>query len=386
MEMNHSNPVLRGIGTAVPPNVLPQEDVTARLAEALAGAGDAPRWARRIFRQSGVDRRYTCEPNLLETAGLCRYAASADPGEVPTTAERMRLYERESVPLARQAAERALLDGETSPGDVTHLITVSCTGQFLPGLDVALAKGLALRPDVRRIPLTFLGCAAGLTAIRLARDIAKGEPAAVVLVVCVELCTLHIQPSADRQALYATAFFGDGASACVIAGGGKGVFALGDGRTLLFPDSADEMVWKLGPTGFDLYLSPRIPSLIGRAVPPELQDWLGGGEPPRLWAIHPGGRGIVDALQSALALTDEQTRASRAVLREYGNLSSATLLFVLQDMRRELEARDLSSAQPETGVAIAFGPGVGAEMMKIAYLPAAPAEREELALGGAAHA
>lgn len=385
MELRHGNIAIQGIGTALPPHRLDQEDVAARLSDALGGQGDSARWARRIFKQSGVERRYTCEPNLLEAAGLCRYAVNGNPDGVPTTAERMLVYERESVPLARQAAERALADSGTNPSDITHLIAVSCTGQFLPGLDVALAKGLGMRPDVRRIPLTFLGCAAGLTGIRLARDIVEGEPTAVVLVVCVELCTLHIQPSDDRQALYATAFFGDGASACVVSGSGGGLFALGAGRTILFPDSEGEMAWKLGPTGFDLYLSAGIPRLIGQVVPPRLGEWLGGEARPGLWAIHPGGRGIVDALQTALDLSDEETSASRTVLRGYGNLSSATLLFVFQELRRKLESgalpRDPESA---SGVAIAFGPGVSAEMMKIAYV-GKPAERGREAAAAIVH-
>ena len=360
-----------GIGTAVPPYCLKQDETSLRLAEALAEQPDAARWAKRIFKHTGVETRYTCEPNLLEPASRCRYAAGAPPGDVPTTEERMEIYRRESVPLSLDAARQALQNSGMAAGDITHLITVSCTGMFLPGLDIELIGRLGLPARVRRIPLTFLGCAAGLTAVRTAKEIAAENGDANVLIVCVELCTLHIQPSVRREDLYASAFFGDGAGACVVGRAGpnrKGVFALGESHTAIMPGTAGEMVWKIGNNGFHLYLSPRIPELIGQFVPSEIEKlWPETGDgPPELWAIHPGGRGIIDILQNAYGLTDAQTRASRSVLRRFGNMSSATILFVLDEMRRELET---SGECPRRGIAIAFGPGMHAELINIAYVP-----------------
>lgn len=386
MKIADAEVAIRGIGTALPPHRLEQEDVVRRLGDALADRSDAARWARRIFKQSGVETRYTCEPNLLEAAGLCRYVGGGGE-EAPTTSERMARYRAESVPLAWKAAAEALQDADVAPAEVTHLIAISCTGMFLPGLDVALAQQLGLRSDVKRIPLTFLGCAAGLSGIRLARELSQGDPRAVLLVVSVELCTLHIQHSAEREALYATAFFGDGASACVVGrtGGGKRpLFALGEGNAVLLPDSHGEMVWTVGDRGFDLILSPRIPALIGQAVPPILRESYGDAiRDGALWAIHPGGRGIVDALQQACGLTDEQTRASREVLRRYGNLSSATIMFVLQELRHQLDA---DGADRREGMAVAFGPGVCAELMPIAYVPRAARLEDGVLVVPGAHA
>lgn len=369
--MEHAAPIIAilGIGTAVPRFRIDQEDTSRRLTEALQGNPDSARWARRIFKQCGVETRYTCEPNLLESASECRYFPSLPREDVPTTAERMATYKRESVPLGLQAARKALRDGATDAADITHLITVSCTGQFLPGMDAALVRQLGLAADVNRIPLNFLGCAAGLKAICLSRQIVSSNPDAKVLVVCVELCTLHIQPSGGREALFAASFFGDGASACVVGSArphDKEIFRLDQDYSVLLPDYAEEMVWEVGNHGFDLYLSPDIPKLIGRWVPEEIERILNGGAKPDLWAIHPGGRGIVDALQDALGLTDEQTRPSRAILRHYGNVSSATILFVLNEMKRELSA---SGSGPVNGISLAFGPGLTVEMAKIAYLP-----------------
>lgn len=358
-----------GIGTAVPPHRLDQEEASQKLAEALAGNMKSARWARRIFKHSGVETRYTCEPNLLEPSDRCRYLSFSTPHVIPTTAERMEIYKSQSVPLGLAAAKQALQDSKLNNSDITHLITVSCTGLFLPGLDAALIPKLELAANVNRIPLTFLGCAAGLTAIRLSKEIVEGNPYAKVLIVSVELCTLHIQPSSERDDLFATAFFGDGAAACVVGERGpghKGIFALGSNRAVILPGSAEEMVWNVGNYGFNLYLSPQIPKLIGRFVPAEIEHLLGEEPAPALWAIHPGGRGIVDSLQTIYDLTDEQVRASRNILSRFGNLSSATLLFVLQEMRQELEHSVQGSKE---GIAVAFGPGLNAEMMRIAYIP-----------------
>lgn len=161
-----------GIGTAVPAYPLKQSEVVLRLAQALERYPDSARWAKRLFKQCGVETRYTCEPGLLAPVSSCRYLPDTEPGLIPSTAERMAVYKRESVPLARQAAGQALADSGLSASDITHLITVSCTGQFLPGLDASLVKELGLSREVSRIPLQFIGCAAGLRAVCLAREIA----------------------------------------------------------------------------------------------------------------------------------------------------------------------------------------------------------------------
>jgi predicted naringenin-chalcone synthase len=398
-----------GIGTAVPPYRIIQRDVAERMAAALHEFPDSMRWARRIFKQCGVDTRYTCEPELLQPGDACRYMPGRSGVQAPGTAERMRMYKRESVPLAVEAARRALSDAEAEAADITHLITVSCTGQFLPGLDAVVAGQLGLSPEADRIPLQFVGCAAGLKAVGTASRLVSADRGAKVLVVCVELCTLHIQPSSEREALFGASFFGDGASACVVGTADRqrsGVFALGRDRSVLLPEGADAMVWEVGDYGFELYLSPDIPKLLGKHIPAEIHrlleygnrdhgDQVRGnlerGQPqqpgikpghalPQLWAIHPGGRGIIDQLQALFGLTEEQTRFSRSVLRDYGNMSSATILFVLAEMRQALRQ---SGSDAADGVAVAFGPGLTAEMLRIRYVPEPAAGQARRALDGA---
>lgn len=359
---NRLSPIaILGIGTAVPPYRIDQQDAAERLADALHEDRDMARFAKRIFRGCGVSTRYTCEPNLLEAAPDCRYI-SDDP---PTTSERIAVYRREVLPLAKQAAYRALADGAVHPSSVTHLLTVSCTGQYLPGLDAELVRELELRANVNRVPLTFTGCAAGLRAVNLARQLAIASTDAVILIVCVELCTLHIQPCRVREELFAASFFGDGASSCVI---GRATdqdvrIVLEDDRSELLPNCAQVMTWDVGSYGFDLYLSPDIPRLIGHHVRERLETFADVAN-TACWAIHPGGRAIIDAVQETLELSDEITEPSRRILRDYGNMSSATILFVIQELKRKFVSQEIPV---QDGLALAFGPGLTLEMSRLTF-------------------
>lgn len=367
-------PAILGIGTAVPQHRIEQAEAGERLAKALQGDTAGARFARRIFRNCGVSVRYTCEPNLLEDAPLCRYIPGAeDRASAPATEERMSVYRRESVPLALQAARLALTDSGVEAHRITHLITVSCTGQYMPGLDSELTHRLGLSPRVNRIPLTFTGCAAGLKAVSLGRQIMTGYNQAMVLVVCVELCTLHIQPGGTREDIFAASFFGDGASACVIGPATaastdtpdheQDIILLHDDYTELLAASSEAMTWRVGDYGFELYLSPDIPSLIGEALRERLDRYTDVSQ-LEYWAVHPGGKKIIDTVQDLFGLPERAVESSRRVLRHYGNLSSATILYVLSDMRQEIRMRGKPSAQ---GIAMAFGPGLTLEMLKVTF-------------------
>ncbi|MEC0258934.1 type III polyketide synthase [Paenibacillus lautus] len=372
--MKHTNGMsdaaILGMGTALPAHSVAQSDIADLIASSLQDKPDLARFARRVFRSCGVETRYTCESNYLGPLEECRYLPSHDESDIPTTEERMDTYKREALPLGVAAAEKALKDAGMSPDRITHLITVSCTGQYQPGMDVLLVRQLGLSPRVNRLPLIFQGCAAGLKAIQMARDVVRGAPASQVLIVCVELCTLHFQPVKEREALFAASFFGDGASSCVIGlpeTNHRHYLELGPGYSVLLPDSTEDMTWEVGNTGFDLFLSPRIPKLLGIHLEEELRILLKDDKLPELWAIHPGGRGIVDSVQEVMRLTDEQTKYSRDILRTAGNLSSVTIMFVLSAMRKEMQELDKASTE---GVAMAFGPGLTAELMRFTYVKA----------------
>lgn len=337
---------LNRIGIAVPPHQVHEKFVA--FAPRLLPDPRERRLFERMAERSGIERRWSFlepspDPERLDAAGFYR------PGAFPSTAERMRFFEERAFRLARAAAE----DMGGAAG-ATHLIVSCCTGFYAPGLDLELARHLRLAPGVERTLVGFMGCQAALNALKLARHIVRAERGARVLVVSLELCTLHLQETADLEQLLSFLVFADGCAACLVTEKPEGL-ALERFATTVVPDTADQITWRVGDRGFDMRLSGRVPASIARSLPEAMRPLLGDAR-PSLWAVHPGGRSILDAVEQALELAPPALAASRAVLRQYGNMSSATILFVL---RAEME----SAAPGERGCALAFGPGLTAEAL-----------------------
>jgi predicted naringenin-chalcone synthase len=374
-------PALLALGTAVPDHRIDQANLGHWMAKALADQPKLGRWLEHLYTKSGIDTRYSCLPDAEYPSLTSRYAPNHPLADAPTTSERMAIYEQAASTIGVEAARRALddyagmdgRDGAEIAAAVTHLIVVSCTGFFAPGLDQVIARRLGLRPTVERTLIGFMGCAATFNALRLAAHIVAADAGAQVLIVCVELCSLHVQPGNDRTNLIVASLFADGAAACLV---GAATQAHGDHfvveafHTSLQPDSTTDMVWHVGDYGFSLELSALIPRRLEQAAPEALRSLVDDPSTLQFWAIHPGGRAIVDRLAAAFELSDEQAEPSRAVLREYGNMSSPTVLFVLQAWRERLRAQHTGDA-PD-GVMMAFGPGLVTEMAHMVYLPGAP--------------
>jgi len=374
---------LLAFGSAVPPYRLEQAQVADWMVEAFQADPKRTRWLRYLYACSGIETRYSCLPDTTSPPALSRFAPHRTLADAPTTAERMAIYKRAAVPVGAAAALETLRDyAGAATRDVaavadavTHFIVVSCTGFFAPGLDQAIARELGLRDTVERTLIGFMGCAAAFNALRLAAQIVRGDPAALVLIVCVELCSLHIQPGTDRVNLVVASLFADGAAACLVGTpttDDQDQFVIGGFHTSLHPDTQSDMVWKIGDHGFVMHLSPQIPARLGQAAPRAFDALVGRDAALDFWAIHPGGRAIIDELATIFDLTSEQTAATRRVLRNYGNMSSPTILFVLQDLRAQL--RRQPGADGQHGVAMAFGPGLVIEMARLQYVPA-PADR-----------
>jgi predicted naringenin-chalcone synthase len=251
------------------------------------------------------------------------------------------------------------------PADVTHVVTVSCTGFYAPGPDIEVVRALGLDPAVQRYHVGFMGCYGAFPALRTAADLCRADPDAVVLVVAVELCTLHLHPAEDVDTVLSSSLFADGGAAAVVtarpAPAGTPLLELDRFASALVVEGEHDMAWTIGDQGFDMVLSSQVPRLVEAHLPQALKPLIGDGRDGRgvaeidLWAVHPGGRSILDRVQSALDLPAERLAASRSVLRRYGNMSSATVLFVLADL--------LAGATPEPAsvCALAFGPGVSVE-------------------------
>ncbi|MBE7553326.1 MAG: type III polyketide synthase [Anaerolineales bacterium] len=379
MAQNGNSVAILSLGTAVPPYQAQQTAVNQWMAASFEAQPALVRWLRSIYTHSGIETRYACIPDFHQAPSLSRFAPGRPPAETATTAERMAIYERESVTLGMQAGQRALaayagkvkMDLPTAASAVTHLIVVSCTGFFAPGLDLALAQRLNLSSTVERTLIGFMGCAAAFNGLRVAHQIMRGQPTARVLVVCVELCSIHIQPGTERENLISASLFADGASACLVGTAesrSSDVFEIEGFHTRIKPETESHMVWQIGDHGFVLRLSPQIPDHLAEAAPAALRVLFDERAPPQFWAIHPGGRAIVDRLSSIFQLAPEQVLASRSVLRRYGNLSSATIFFVLEELRQKWRQHP-DIPEQLTGVAMAFGPGLVMEMARLAYIP-----------------
>ncbi len=309
----------------------------------------------RMAGRSGIAHRWSVLP---ETGGSPVDANGFYGGPWPTTAQRMQVYATAAPDLATQAvaalADRIALDG------ITHLVLASCTGFTAPGTDQILAERLGLSPHVERLLVGYMGCYAAIAALRSARHIVRSQPEARVLVVCVELSTLHLQAESRLEPLLAMLQFGDGAAAALVTADRAGL-ALDAPFSMALPDTADLIRWDLGDHGFAMHLSGEVPGAIAAALADKAKLPF---DPDRvdLWAVHAGGRSILDAVSRALDLPPAALDPSRAVLDACGNMSSATLMFVL--------ARLLATESAGDGLALAFGPGLAAEGLAFTRLPA----------------
>ena len=354
---------INAIATAVPPHDV--HDVYLRFAERRLPAREANLF-RRMAERAGIAHRYSVLAPAETGDALDREGLFA-PGGFAGTARRMAVFAREAPVLAEAAV--AGLDAGAQRSGVTHLVLATCTGFVAPGVDQILCERLGLGPDVERTVVGFMGCAAAVNALRVAHHIVRSEPDASVLVVNVELCTLHLQDTTDLEATLMAMLFGDGASAAIVSARPEGLL-LRDFRSVTIPGSEDLITWRIGNAGFDMGLSGEVPARIESALrhePARAGQGLLRGDVPgdvSLWAVHAGGRTILDAVQHGLALPGDALGRSRGVLRDYGNMSSPTLMFVLERMLRE-------GGESAPGFAMAFGPGLVAETFRFERLAAA---------------
>ncbi|MBD8585096.1 type III polyketide synthase [Frigoribacterium sp. CFBP 8766] len=385
------SPSIHSIGTAVPSTIIGQDHIRD-VFRSQPGLGRlAPRLIGAVFDGAHIDTRHT----VIDELGAEQPGQPGQPDAAPVfydradgrilrpgTGARNDVYVERSPDLFVRAAEEALAGAPgITAADVTHVVTVSCTGFFAPGPDYLLVRRLGLAPSTRRLHIGFMGCYGAFPALRAARDTCLAEPDAVVLVVCAELCTLHLRSSDDPDAIIASSVFADGAAAAVVssrpAAVGAPVLDLDVLETVLTPVGEDDMAWSIGDQGFDMVLSSYVPHIVEEHVDSALAPLLeaGGVAVDEIdgWAVHPGGRSILDRVESQVGLSEAQMAPSRRVLREYGNMSSATVLFILREHLegRGGEGQDVEGrggaghapAPPEARrvCAMAFGPGLTVE-------------------------
>ncbi|MGD0097523.1 MAG: type III polyketide synthase [Terracidiphilus sp.] len=343
------------IATAVPPH-----DVHRAFIDFAAGMlpeGTSRNLFRRMVRLSAIEQRYSFVSPIVTDNGSWKDEEQIYvPGNFPSTARRMQLFERYAPELARRALDKLSLTQEERRS-ITHVIVTSCTGFYAPGLDFDVVNHLGLSPSVERTFIGFMGCYAAINALKSARHIVRSEPGSKVLVLNLELCSLHFQETDQLEQVLSFLVFADGCSASLVSAQPDGL-AIDSFLALRIPDTSPLITWKIGELGFDMHLSGEVPSEIGRSLKETGQQITKGREPSEIgiWAVHPGGRSILDSVEKGLSLPADALSHSREILARYGNMSSATVMFVLE--------RLMASAQAEQqGCAMSFGPGLTAETM-----------------------
>jgi predicted naringenin-chalcone synthase len=340
------------IATANPPHDV--HDTFLRFGEQML-KGDNRRLALfgRMAERSGIAHRYSVlapggNDAGVDAEGFYRL------GAFPDTATRMKKFEACAPGLAVEAVEKLLAGEDRSR--ITHVIVTSCTGLSAPGIDLELVERCGLPLSVERTMVGFMGCYAAINALKLARHIVRSEPSARVLAVNLELCTLHLHETAELEEILSFLLFADGCAAALVTADPVGV-EMNSFRAALVPDTRELIRWHIREQGFDMVLSGAVPGAIRTALSESRDEILGGANDIDLWAVHPGGRTVLDAVEQAFALPPAALTASRAVLNDYGNMSSGTVMFVLDRLMRA------DDGAGRRGCAMSFGPGLVAETM-----------------------
>lgn len=345
------------IATAVPAHDMHETFVD--YARALLKDERKERIFDKMAEKSQISRRWSCQqPTPGNKHTIIDGESFLIEGNYPTTAKRMRVYEKQAFKLAQSAVENLGVAGIAQ--DITHIIITSCTGFSAPGLDLQLIKHFGLNPSLERTIVGFMGCYAAINGLKLAHHIVRSAPKSKVLLVSVELCTLHFQDTDDLEQILMFLLFADGCAAALISAEPDGL-ALTSFHAEVIPDTDALMSWHIRDMGFDMVLSGDVPRSVFRALKAGSERILGGLAPQdvSMWAVHPGGRTVLDAAEAAFTLPSTALKHSRDVLFEFGNMSSATVLFVLQRFLDE-------KRRGERGCAMSFGPGLTAETMLFA--------------------
>jgi predicted naringenin-chalcone synthase len=343
------------IATAVPPHDMHRAFLP--FAESMLPEGTPRNLYRRMARMSAIDHRYTfLKPMVTEEGELRDASALFVRGQFPSTARRMQIFQEFAPQLARCAISKLTLTEAERLG-VTHVIVTCCTGLYAPGLDFEVVEALQLNPSVERTFIGFMGCYAAINALKTARHIVRSEPDSRVLLLSLELCTLHMQESQDLEQLLAFTVFADGCAAYLVTAQPSGL-AIDSFLAVNLSGTGELITWRIGEQGFDMHLSGQVPGKLRQGLAAAGNRITQGRDfsDVDLWAVHPGGRTIIDAVEQGLALPGDALADSRNILLNYGNMSSASVMFVLHRlMQRALPG--------QLGCAMSFGPGVTAETM-----------------------
>jgi predicted naringenin-chalcone synthase len=356
--------MLIDIAVASPPFKVAQSYAASELKKRMGGTSAISRMIDMAANQSGIDHRFFVIKDGEENSKEKFFTKDGNYFS-PDTKTRMTEYEKWSIALTKQAVRELSEKNNIDFGSIDRVITISCTGFFAPGLDYELIKEFNISPSVKRTNIGFMGCAASLVGVNSVWEAMKQQGNENILMVSVELCSLHLQTEPTRDNILANMIFADGAAAAYfsktnISNGKK--LEIHFAESFLFQDSAKFMGWKIGNNGFEMMLSSELPKIILNSAAPKAKEILAqkGIDISQIkhWALHPGGRAILDSLQNGIDLSDEQLKPSREVLRNYGNLSSVSILYVLKHIFGNSQL-----IKDDYLCAVAFGPGLTMELV-----------------------
>lgn len=364
---------ISAIGIANPHYKIPQVKIADFMAEATQMNEQEKRKLIALYRSTGIRYRHTVLADYSKRRGSFEfYSNTPDLEPFPTIDRRMELYKQHAVPLCIEAIENCLFTyKEFNRKEITHIITVSCTGMYAPGIDIEIIEELKLNTHIKRTAINFMGCYAAFNALKTADAICKADASAKVLIVCVELCTIHFQKHKTEDHLLSNALFADGAAAAVMEAQPKNGCSIS--IESLYCDlhfaGKEDMAWHIGNFGFEMTLSSYIPHLVKNGITQLTQKLLrnfkSGLADIQLFAIHPGGKKILEVIEDELGIRKEDNRYAYQTLQEYGNMSSPTILFVLKALWNDLQKTDAG----KNILSFAFGPGLTLEsiLMKVHY-------------------
>jgi predicted naringenin-chalcone synthase len=357
---------IKSIGTAVPKFKHKQDEILRFMSRIYAFNEKERRTLKYLYYHSGISSRYSVLSDYSnEPADWTFYPAGENLEPFPSIEQRMKVFNRYAVDLSASAIINCL-ENKLECNQVTHLITVTCTGLSAPGLDLQLMELLNLPRNIFRTSVNFMGCYAAIHALKLADVLCQCDPAAKVLIVCTELCTLHFQQLATTDNITSSLLFGDGSAAVLVTSDQdqSDAYHISGFYGEVMPKGKRDMSWELSSTGFNMTLSGYVPELIEedfeKLVNQALTNQGISRDEITHWAIHPGGRRILEAIAKSLSLRKENLDSSYQILKDYGNMSSPTILFVLKEI---LSCLDKSKKQRVFGAA--FGPGLTMETFTV---------------------
>ncbi len=347
------------LATAVPSHTINQVELAAAIGQSLLLSATKEAQLHKIFARSAIEQRHSVVHDF--SPGVEGERIYTDlPKEAPGTLRRNEVYKREAPKLAEQAARRAIAGWGRPAQEITHVISISCTGMMAPGIEFLLIDALGLSSRIARLGINFMGCFGAFKGLAIAKALALCDPSHRILIVCTELCSLHFQANDQVDTFVANALFGDGAAAAIVGCGARDgeepLWEIVREASMAFPDSRDYMTWDASDHGFVMRLSVEVPFLVRKQIASFAKE-LCAGEALFAecdWAIHPGGKAILHGIGTACGIGREELKASWATLARYGNMSSPTFLFVLEALKQE-------GRKHKYCIGAGFGPGLSME-------------------------